>query len=483
MLAHWGQGHQPIPQDCCGSGPGDVQIVNLGSSNFDVGNTVNFAPFPQARSYFWNITIASGTVTDTDSDDLLDPWELTYVADLTILNGKGAGPGPGAGTGDFDGDGLLDKDEQSRGTNPVLADTDGDTLSDSAELAGAGLRPATDPKKPDTDNDGLSDSAETNDGTFNSPTDTGTDPTKADTDDDALADNVETNDGTFKSPTDTGTNPLVADTDGDGRSDGAEVSLETNPNDPNDPPPLSGNVIGNDLTRLPVGLPDGDTAGGALIIDGFHGPEFIIPAGGGVLTKMTILNDPDETPEPTDLLVLRPDGAGGFTVIHRVTIGPDDDPPTTSGTTDYPLADLEVQAGDLLAHWGDGAQPIPADCCGNGPSDIQINVPSENVDVGNTISFGPFPQKRDYFYNVTLGSGQPLAFTNIVRNAAAGTVDVTWVSSIGKTYRMEYSDDLIAWIETTDSYPEGGATSDRTTYQFKDIPPDSQKRFFKAKAE
>ena len=295
---------------------------------------------------------------------------------------------------------------------------------------------------------------------------------------------MESNTGSLNDATDTGTNPNKADTDGDGRRDGDEVALRTDPTNPNDPPPLSRNIIGNDLTRVPVGLPDGDTGSNALIIDGFHGPEFIIPAGGGVLTKITILNDPDDIPETVDLLVLRPSPGGEFTVIHRVTVGPDDTPDASGeGTTDYPLPDLAVLEGDVLAHWGDTTQPIPADCCGTGPSDIQLNIFSESVGVGAAIFFAPFPQKRDYFYNVTLGGGEPLAFTNIAYNPAAGTVDVTWVSKPGMTYRLEYSDDLAAWIEVTDSHPAGGATGDRTSYQFKNIPPTVLKRFFKATEE
>jgi len=63
---------------------------------------------------------------------------------------------------DSDGDGLADADpalpwdELRAGSDPKLADTDGDGLDDLAEL-GAGLYAGSDPKNPDTDGDGLMD--------------------------------------------------------------------------------------------------------------------------------------------------------------------------------------------------------------------------------------------------------------------------------------------------------------------------------------
>ena len=83
------------------------------------------------------------------------------------------------------------------------------------------------------------------------------------------------------------------------------------------------------------------------------------------------------------------------------------------------------------------------------------------------------------FTNGPVG-GEPLEFTGIVYNAAAGTADVEWVSKPGKTYRLEWSSDLTTWIETDDSYPTGGAIGNRTTYRFEGIPPNEGKRFFQA---
>jgi hypothetical protein len=89
----------------------------------------------------------------------------------------------------------------------VLADADGDGLSDDEEAARG-----TDPDDPDTDDDGLTDGQEVA---------AGGNPLRADTDGDGLGDGEET--VTFL------TDPLAADTDGDGFEDGAEVVLGTNP--------------------------------------------------------------------------------------------------------------------------------------------------------------------------------------------------------------------------------------------------------------
>lgn len=57
---------------------------------------------------------------------------------------------------DSDNDGLDDEEEVRRGTDPDLADTDSDGLTDGAEV----VRYGTDPTNPDTDGDGFNDGQE-----------------------------------------------------------------------------------------------------------------------------------------------------------------------------------------------------------------------------------------------------------------------------------------------------------------------------------
>ena len=141
-------------------------------------------------------------INDDDADGIVDDWELEFASNLTDLNGLATGPGPGAGSGDFDNDGISDLEEyeyslgQFPDINPVSDDTDGDTLKDNEEIAGAGLRPPTNPTLTDTDKDGLSDLVETSLTAYTSPSDTGSNPIDPDTDLDGARDGFEVAQGT-----------------------------------------------------------------------------------------------------------------------------------------------------------------------------------------------------------------------------------------------------------------------------------------------
>jgi hypothetical protein len=115
-------------------------------------------------------------VTDSDNDGLNDAWER--------LNGLTVGIDDSAE--DPDRDGLTNVGEFNADTNPQVADTDGDTLSDGDEVNVH----HTNPIRVDTDGDGLNDNLE-----------------------------LEVHQ----------TDPLLRDTDSDGFSDGLEVSLGTSP--------------------------------------------------------------------------------------------------------------------------------------------------------------------------------------------------------------------------------------------------------------
>jgi Tol biopolymer transport system component len=113
-----------------------------------------------------------------------------------------------AGGQDSDGDGLTDTEETGLGTDPFVADTDGDDLLDGEEAETY----QTNPLLLDTDADGLQDGEEVKQYT--------TDPRNPDTDADLLNDGDE-----IEAKTD----PKVGDTDQDGLGDGAEASLGTDP--------------------------------------------------------------------------------------------------------------------------------------------------------------------------------------------------------------------------------------------------------------
>jgi hypothetical protein len=223
-----------------GTNPGSLaKVVDAGQNV--TAFTVNA---PVADTYYWRVDSylegsSSGTpvssslfsfiVDDTDGDGLPDSFELAYTSpssNTSMIPGD-----------DSDSDGLTNIEEYLAGTTPNNSDSDGDTLQDGAEIAGAGARPATDPIKADTDGDGLNDGVESNTGTFVGAADTGTDPTNADSDADALEDGVETGTGTFVSADNTGTDPTNPDTDGDTAGDWYEVTATfTDPTDAADDP-------------------------------------------------------------------------------------------------------------------------------------------------------------------------------------------------------------------------------------------------------
>ncbi len=126
---------------------------------------------------------ASEDATDSDNDNLPDAWEALFFGDTSATPGD-----------DADNDGLTNLQENEAGTNPTLADTDEDGLTDGDEINNHNSNPAAS----DTDGDGLNDSDEVA---------AGTDPVKADTDDDGFIDPIEAIVGT--DPTSAGEQPAA----------------------------------------------------------------------------------------------------------------------------------------------------------------------------------------------------------------------------------------------------------------------------------
>ncbi len=170
---------------------------------------------------------------DGDGDGMPDDFEL--------MNGLDPGSAADA-TSDDDGDGLTALEEYENGTDPGSSDTDGDGLSDGAEIDTVGTL-AT---EPDSDRDGRLDGEEVAGPVV-------TDPLDADSDDDGVDDGTEIVEGT--DPNDPGDFPLL---DGDGDMiDDLSDNCPTIPNPSQSDTDLDGAGDACDGDDDGDGLPDG----------------------------------------------------------------------------------------------------------------------------------------------------------------------------------------------------------------------------------
>jgi hypothetical protein len=190
---------------------------------------------------------------------------------------------------DTDGDGLSDIQERALGTDPLFADTDGDSLIDSDEINIF----RTNPLLADTDGDGIADVIEVatgTDPTVNTPNGTSA-PTVSDRDHDGLADAYELLAGTDLNNPDTdgdgladgdeimiyNTNPLSPDTDLDGVNDAEEIRQNTNPLLPpqTTPAPATSNT-GSSTNPSTGSAASTNSGGGGSGGGGFYFPPTII---------------------------------------------------------------------------------------------------------------------------------------------------------------------------------------------------------------
>ncbi len=158
-----------------------------------------------------NKTVGATFVEDTrdpDGDGLTNYQEIIVYGtnpELADTDGDGVNDGQEIADGtnplaaDSDSDGLTDGDEKARGTSPILADTDGDGLSDWHEI----FSTFTNPLAQDSDGNGIADAYEDpdKDGILNGRevNERNTNPKSADSDNDGLSDTYEL---VFKGTTD-----------------------------------------------------------------------------------------------------------------------------------------------------------------------------------------------------------------------------------------------------------------------------------------
>ena len=185
----------------------DGRNASIGFQSFNEQESVSYCSWDYDMVYDG---LALSFVTGYGSNPLLADTDGDGISDGAEVNTYGSSPK----ATDSDMDGLPDAQEVTLGTSLNNPDTDGDGLLDGWEVAN-NLNPLSavgdDGASADIDGDGLTNLQEQS---------AGSNPRNADTDGDGLSDSVELT---------LGTNPTLADTDNDGLSDGEEQNIGTNP--------------------------------------------------------------------------------------------------------------------------------------------------------------------------------------------------------------------------------------------------------------
>jgi hypothetical protein len=221
----------PNNPDTDGDAIYDGLEVQAGASPLDVDSDDDGLSDPMEDvnlNGIWDQGETSAALFDSELDSLSDGLELGITT--PVPDPDGPGKLMGTDTTKFQED--LDPVTQ---TNPLLIDTDQDSLDDGNEdddLNGRydPFQQETDPLNPDSDGDQILDGLEI----F-----AGIDPLDLDTDDDGMADNSE--DSNLNGMVDSlETSPALFDTDGDSISDGVENGVVIGVPDPDGSGPLKG---------------------------------------------------------------------------------------------------------------------------------------------------------------------------------------------------------------------------------------------------
>jgi hypothetical protein len=391
---------------------------------------------------------------DSDSDGLPDDWEIDHFGNLTR--------GPDDDDDVPTPDGLNNLGEFNANTDPLDADSDDDTLTDGDEVNLHG----SDPNLTDTDGDTLSDADEVNLHNSN--------PTLADSDGDTLSDLDEI--------TIHMTRPDLADSDGDNLPDSLEIlHLMTDPNTPDLRPDLippyeisvtagsehsapfpSSNLV-DDMTL--EGFQNTGDPGPPERPTGHQNNHWITPD--GTLTE-TVTFDLGGTYDLTRIEVLNTSNSNwNDRETDTFTIATSTDGGTTFSDPSDPVA---------LQDYTTGFQAIPVSA--TGVTHVQLIVTNDTAlgtDTGTADVAVGLNEVRFYLGNVA-----PLQITSLTFVPGTTSASITWNSTPGSNYLVEFSDDLIQWDEAPDGEAVPASSNATTTFTVEYDPPIvASKRFFR----
>lgn len=407
---------------------------------------------------------------------------------------------------DTDGDGMPDSYEEQFGlqvnANDAAADADDDGVGNLAEYTGG-----TSPQDDDSDDDLFLDGVETKTGTYVDPANTGTDPLLRDTDGDTLADGEETTSNPLLRDTDgdeypdnfevaNSTNPR------DAASPAADVrrsiGLKFNSNSTVDLAPVD--AAGWFATRQTHWNNADNSANGSTVNANPSDPvnPGVLFDNTGAVSPMTIDWTSSGTYQTTN---------GAATPENKLINGYLDNTGTGSTITlsaiPYPRYDVIVYFGsdgndrtgsiqsttanqefyyNTFANFGEGlftkisylettdmvgGDPRPrANFCrftGQSASEftMQVNRGSNN---------------SGFIAIQVVETSLPVIPVISITRAANGQVTVVWESKADATYTVQSSPDLLTWTSVNDAYPSGGLT---TSYTDTSLPANTKRYFYR----
>ena len=433
-----------------------------------------------------NVHGSSPIIPDTDSDNLRDDEEVVagvdgFVTDPAMADTDDDGVqddidlDPNDPDNDNDGDNLGNRDERDvHGTDPLVDDTDGDSILDGEEVVAGVDGFVTSPLEKDTDSDGFDDAIEVGGGS--DPTDVNSIPAGVSTIGFVDRVQVSTNNANF----DISVFPGAASYNDRGIG-GTEPGVPTFTNMLGDGTILDYNFVGNDGTGSPLTT---YASGEPGLIPTPTAPTENVHGTGEDWANVWTVSDPgaDFLMNPKDHIPTGVVGAANTFARAAEVDGTIDISSISEGTLYFPHGTFINQWTLTVTMSGPGQPDLVAldtqDVNGAGTNFGWItSFTFVNKNGYDTISYNYTNADRDgsraRFMGVILeapGTGQqPLQINEVVYTDSGGNVlvDLVFNGREGRTYSVFATTDLSlplgSWIELEDSFTgEAGGSSTYT---------------------